>query len=70
MGIGQFFGGSETSDKDLATEVAYRWKQRFKKVGSEKALPELRAEIQRTYMSPEAVAQFNRERIREDSDSD
>jgi len=53
--------GVETSTRDLVTEVTYQWDKRFKKHGVKQVLPELRAELQRFKMTPEAIAQFNKE---------
>ena len=51
----------ETSDRDLATEITYRWKRRFESLGVAKVLPELKLELRRFIMTPEAIAKFNRE---------
>jgi len=59
------FGGVASSTEDLVTEVAYRWRKRFKEHGAKKVLPELQAEIQRMSMTPEAIVKFNREQLHE-----
>lgn len=54
-----FRDGRETSTEDMATELVYRWERYFRKVGVEKALPELRFEVRRFLLSPEIIAATN-----------
>ena len=61
-----FGKGGGTSDKDFITELKYRWKKRLVTLPKEEGLKELRAELRRFVMTPERIAQDNKERAAHD----